>query len=562
VCAFVSKLKKAFKMLKIHTRPSFTLILIALLAAALLNHPVTRAAQPLIVVTLGDSLTQGDGDEHDPPGWPARVETLLQAQHPGAKVINLGQSGWSSTALINGDQGLPGELSRAVALHPNIATVWIGSNDLWYLEGSSDEENLNTFTANIDTIVKTLRDGGTTVLVALLDDQSKRPYALKADVGFTADNRARISRFVGLFNGVIADKARKYGAITVDFFHSTLFITPALLADDGNHPNTTGYDQIAQIWFKAIQSVVTSSAGRNPATSVPTVAASSTTAAVSATQAQIAGCPVFPGDNPWNQDVSTLPVNKKSAAYIANINSGGDTMLHADFGANPDYGIPFEVVASQQALVPINFVEYGDESDPGPYPIPANAKVEGGDDHHVLVIDKDRCRLYELYHAQQTASGWDAGSGAIFDLKSNAVRPETWTSTDEAGLPVFPGLVRYDEVQVGAIQHALRFTVAQTQKAYIFPARHYGSRSDPNAPPMGLRLRLNANFDLSHFSGETKIILTALKKYGMFVADTGTSWFISGATDSHWNDDDLEQLKTVPGTAFEAVETGPVVQYK
>ena len=551
-------------MPKSHCRILVVLLLIAAVAA--LNHPVAQAAHPLTVVTLGDSLTQGDGDDHDPPGWPARVETLLQASHPGAKVINLGQSGWSSTALISGDQGLTGELSRAVALHPNVATVWIGSNDLWYLEGSSDDDNLNTFSANIDLILKTLHERGTMVLIALLDDQSKRPYALKPDIGYSADTLARMSRFVGLFNGVITGKAKAYGAVTVDFFHTTLFTTPSLLADDGNHPNGTGYDRVAQIWFKAIQSVLNGgkTAG-NAATAAPTaVATVAPTLAASAgtTKAQIAGCPVFPADNPWNQDISTLPVHKNSAAFIASINSGGDTKLHADFGANPDYGIPFAIVSGKQAPVPINFVEYGDESDPGPYPIPANVPIEAGDDHHVLVIDKDHCRLYEMYHAQKTSAGWDAGSGAIFDLTSNAVRPETWTSTDEAGLPVFPGLVRYDEVAAGAIQHALRFTVTQTQRAYIFPARHYGTHADPNAPPMGLRLRLKASFDLSHFSGETKIILTALKKYGMFVADTGTSWFISGATDSRWNDNTLDQLKTIPGSAFEAVETGPIVLYQ
>jgi hypothetical protein len=274
----------------------------------------------------------------------------------------------------------------------------------------------------------------------------------------------------------------------------------------------------------------------------------------------IAGCQVFPDDNPWNQDIAKAPIDPRSKQYIASINRDGDTFLHADFGSNPDYGFPYVVVDDSQPKVPINFVEYGDESDPGPYPIPLDAPVEAGDDHHVLVIEKDHCMLYELYHAERGGSGWDAGSGAIFDLKSNALRPDTWTSTDEAGLPIFPGLVRYDEVQAGEIDHALRFTICCTQRAFIHPATHYGSEANSNFPPMGLRLRLKADYDLSHVTGEARVILTALKKYGMFVADTGTSWYISGTTDSRWNDDDLDQLKRIPGNAFEVVATGPILK--
>ncbi len=275
----------------------------------------------------------------------------------------------------------------------------------------------------------------------------------------------------------------------------------------------------------------------------------------------IEGCPVFPPDNPWNRDISHDPVDPNSARYIAYINSGGDTYLHADFGSNLDYGIPYNIVSGTQPKVPINFVEYGDESDPGPYLVPPDAKVEAGSDAHVLVIDKDNCKLYELYHAQYTGPGWDAGSGAIFDLKTNDLRPETWTSTDEAGLPIFPGLVRYDEVETGAINHALRFTVWQTQRAYISPARHYGQSTDKYAPPMGLRLRLKASYNISNYTGQARVVLAALQKYGMFVADTGTSWFITGATDARWNDDDLDQLKRVPGSAFEVVQTGPITPY-
>ncbi len=280
-----------------------------------------------------------------------------------------------------------------------------------------------------------------------------------------------------------------------------------------------------------------------------------------ASSTMLEGCPVFPSDNAWNRDVSHDPVDKNSSRYIASINSSGDEFLHADFGAEYDYGIPFVFVPGTQPKVPIDFVEYGDESDPGPYPVPDDAPVEAGDDHHVLVFDTGACKLYELYHAEKTDQGWNAGSGAIFDLKSNDLRPEGWTSADAAGLPIFPGLVRYDEVKSGVITHALRFTVEQTQAAYIHPATHYASDStNPNDPPMGLRLRLKASYDISKYTGDAKVILTALKKYGMIVADNGTSWFITGATDPRWDDDDLNQLKKVPGTAFEVVQPDKIIK--
>jgi hypothetical protein len=211
-------------------------------------------------------------------------------------------------------------------------------------------------------------------------------------------------------------------------------------------------------------------------------------------------------------------------------------------------------------MVPITFTEYGDESDPGPYPIPPDAPVEGGSDRHVLVVDTDNCMLYELYHAEYNGVGWDAGSGVVFDLLSNRLRPETWTSADAAGLPIFPGLARYDEVASGEIRHALRFTVQRTRRGYIHPATHWASNSDdPNLPPMGLRLRLRADYDISGYRGQARVILEALKRYGMIVADNGTSWFITGASDPRWDDDDLNQLKSVPGDAFEAVYTGEII---
>lgn len=209
--------------------------------------------------------------------------------------------------------------------------------------------------------------------------------------------------------------------------------------------------------------------------------------------------------------------------------------------------------------MPITYDEYGDESDPGPFPIPLDAAVEAGGDRHVLVLQSGTCRLYELYHARVSGGGWIAGSGATFDLRSNALRPTMWTSTDQAGLPILPGLVRPDEVAAGHIDHALRFTVAETQNGFIAPATHPGSNDDPNDPPMGLRLRLKASYSLAGFHGQALVVLQALKRYGMLVADTGTSWYISGATaPTFWDDEDLDQLKTVPGAAFEAVQTGPI----
>jgi len=272
----------------------------------------------------------------------------------------------------------------------------------------------------------------------------------------------------------------------------------------------------------------------------------------------VTGCQIFPADNPWNRDISNDPVHPNSNNYIAHI--GADQSLHPDFGSNPDYGIPYTTAGEGTPKVPVDFSE-ADESDPGPYPIPSGAPVEAGSDRHVLVIDTADCILYEIYAAEYVGPGWQAFSGAIFDLGSNVLRPDGWTSADAAGLPIFPGLARYDEAAIeGEIRHALRVTVSSTQRAYIHPATHYASAdTNANAPPMGLRLRLKADYDISGFTGASRTILVALKKYGMLVADNGGDWFISGATDPRWNDEDLEQLKTVPGSAFEAVESGPLI---
>ena len=273
----------------------------------------------------------------------------------------------------------------------------------------------------------------------------------------------------------------------------------------------------------------------------------------------LGGCSVFPADNPWNRDVSNDPVDPNSANYIASISQGA-TYLHADFGSPAEYGIPYVVVPGSQPFVSITFNEYGDESDPGPYPVPSNAPVEAGSDRHVLVLNSGNCTLYEMYHATKNASGpgWSAGSGAVFHLGSNALRPESWTSCDQAGLPILPGLVRYDEVTAGEIKHALRFTVWRPQRVWVHPATHYGTSSNANDPPMGMRVRLKASFDRSRYHGQARVVLEAARKYGLFVADTGTSWFITGATDPRWDDTDLDQLKTVPGSAFEVVQLGTI----
>ena len=278
----------------------------------------------------------------------------------------------------------------------------------------------------------------------------------------------------------------------------------------------------------------------------------------------IAGCPVFPPDNPLNTDVSAFPLHPRSAAIIASIQANGADRLHPDFGSNPAYGIPFVVVPPSQTRVPIVYDAYGSESDPGPFPIPLDAPVEGPDgattgDRHVIALQGGSCELFELYVGRQAGAGWTAASGARFDLRSNALRPLGWTSADAAGLPILPGLVRYDEVVAGEIRHAIRVTFSRTQRGYILPATHFASSStDPNLPPMGLRLRMRADADISSLTGHARVIAVAMQRYGLIVADNGSNWFFQGATDPRWDDDDLNQLKAIPGTAFEVVDTGPV----
>ena len=271
---------------------------------------------------------------------------------------------------------------------------------------------------------------------------------------------------------------------------------------------------------------------------------------------KIAGCPLFPANNAWRKDISKARVSKHSRAWVRSVGLSGH--LHPDFGSNPSYGIPFETVGKHQKKRRITFTAYGSESDPGPYPVPLHARVEAGGDRHVLVASAN-CHLYELFGARRVGKHWDAASGAVFDLRSNELRPNHWTSADAAGLPILPGLVRPGEIKAGHIDHALRFTVARTQRGFIHPATHQaGSTSSMSAPPMGARFRLKASFSLKHYHGAALIVLKCLKKYGMFVADNGSNWFISGATWRGWNDQDLDQLKRVPGSAFQVVATGRV----
>lgn len=274
---------------------------------------------------------------------------------------------------------------------------------------------------------------------------------------------------------------------------------------------------------------------------------------------------IFPADNPWNKDISREAVDPNSDKLIASI--GLDKPLHPDFGTvweGAPNGIPYVVVAGTQPRVPIKF-QYADESDPGPYPIPPDAPIEGGPngkgDRHIIVLDRDNWKLYELFDAHPVGNGWRAGSGAIFDLNSNKLRPAGWTSADAAGLPILPGLVRFDEVvQQKRITHALRFTCKKTRRAYVAPARHFASKhQDPNLPPMGMRVRLKRSFDISKFPPEAQVILTALKQYGMFVADNGSDWFLSGAPNPQWNEEALRTLKRVKGRNFEVVKMGTIV---
>ena len=282
-------------------------------------------------------------------------------------------------------------------------------------------------------------------------------------------------------------------------------------------------------------------------------------AAVGAAPPQVAGCQVFPASSVWNKPVGSLPKAKRSGKIVKAIGAG--KYLHADFGegewAGGPIGIPITVVDGSQPTSFVDFL-YDDESDDGPYPIPTDVAIEGGPgadgDRHAIIVERDSCTLYELFNLRPAP--WEAGSGAIWDLGSNALRPRGWTSADAAGLPILPGLARYDEVESGAIKHALRFTVERSRRAYIYPARHFASSAtNRNLPPMGLRLRLRSDFRVGGFPYQARVILRALKRYGMIVADNGSSWYISGAPDERWNNDQLHTLHRVKGSDFRVVDT-------
>ncbi|HEU5215338.1 MAG TPA: hypothetical protein VFU30_07345 [Gaiellaceae bacterium] len=272
-------------------------------------------------------------------------------------------------------------------------------------------------------------------------------------------------------------------------------------------------------------------------------------------------CPVFPAGSPWNQRVDKLPVSADSAQLISAI--GLDAPVHADFGSGTwdggPIGIPFDVVSRSTPRSRVSF-EYADESDRVRYPIPRHVHIEGGahatGDRHAILVDRSACRLYELYDVHRTSHGWTAGSGAVWNLRSNQLRPAGWTSADAAGLPIFPGLARWDEVSRGVIDHALRFTAPRTRRAYVYPARHYASSSDdPSLPPMGLRVRLKASVDVASFPKQARVVLRALQRYGMILADNGSPWYVSGAPNGHWSNDQLHSLGRLTGADFEVVDT-------
>ena len=293
-------------------------------------------------------------------------------------------------------------------------------------------------------------------------------------------------------------------------------------------------------------------------------AATTRTPRAAAALPEAPGCPIFPANNVWNREVAALPTATGSAAIIQAIDSpqavaSPPAHLHPDFGSDASYGIPYTVVGSGQAKLPVGF-DYADESDPGPYPIPPNPAIEAGSDRHILILDKDSCTLYELWNTSGGGQSWHAGSGAIWNLRSNALRPDGWTSADAAGLPILPGLARYDEVVAGVIDHALRFTLANTRKAHIYPARHdASSKTSSNLPPMGLRVRLKASVDISGYGPQARVILTALKRYGMILADNGSNWYISGASNPSWQDDDLHGLGRIHSADLEVVDTSSLL---
>ena len=290
-------------------------------------------------------------------------------------------------------------------------------------------------------------------------------------------------------------------------------------------------------------------------TLAPTVSPSPTSSPGGAPVPTLAGCSIYPADSIWNTRVDTLPVDPRSSQWISSI--GASRSLHMDFGSGTwdggPIGIPYNLVPAGQPKLPVSFY-YPDESDAGPYPIPSSPLIEWGSDHHILIVDRDNCLLYELFDASKSGGAWSAGSGAIWDLSSNALRPDSWTSADAAGLPILPGLVRYDEVFDGEINHAIRFT-AHCSRGYIWPGRHDAtSGTCSNPPPLGVRFRLKASFGISGYPAQMQVILRAMQKYGIILADNGSDWFISGVPDERWDNDMLHTLDNITGSNFEAVD--------
>jgi hypothetical protein len=354
-------------------------------------------------------------------------------------------------------------------------------------------------------------------------------------------------------------------ALTTTFNSATQLIASGAEATAGNYAITVINPNPGSSASASINLQVTSQSGGNPPPPPPPPPPAVCSAMQPGQEGSLGGFVPFPADNLWNKDISSSPVDPNSAALINFI--GPSVGLHADFGSGEFdgsiIGIPYQVVDSTQAPITINFTEFGDESDPGPMPIPLNAPIEGdpdpSGDQHVLILDNANCWLYELYNASPSGSAWNAGSAAVWDLTADEQRPYTWTSADAAGLPIFPGLARYDEVAAGAINHALRFTLQNSIAAFTPPASHWAATSsNANAAPMGMRLRLKANFDVSSYSSANQVLLNAMKKYGLIMADNGSNMFISGDPDSRWNNDDLHNLGGVTASDFDVVQMTPI----